>query len=310
MDIYFDYGFIKTFESHLHNPEYSLRKGMRKLLDVFDDYNGVFVFSNVPVKQILNHYIFQRLLNNNGVHDGEKVFRERLNASKVSPQILAFFAEKHDESMADEVRKKGGLCFTEQNYLDEIERFLNFEQTVYLKYGDSVKFSWSKLHEYGFNNETCLLIDKYLLTSEVKVCEHFIPLLKGLFSVEKNNRITIISASEEQGIYSGARALVSQFCQQENIESKSIEIIAYDSRSRFNFHDRYLFGRYVAIDSGRGFDNLFKKYAKRSDAKLKIRTVFTKETYDDFKELIPVYQDYIDWHNLSKNQNFTVPFKS
>ena len=58
------------------------------------------------------------------------------------------------------------------------------------------------------------------------------------------------------------------------------------------------------------FDNLFNRYSQRSDAKLKIRTIFTQETYNDFRQLITTDQAYIEWQNLSKNNRYWIPFKS
>ena len=308
MDLFFDSGFVNQLNKDIADVEKLRRKGMRRLLDLFDDYSGINVYSNLSPENIVSNYIFQKLLNNNGIHDSEEVFRSKLMISSISPQVIAFVSNDYDSIFVENIIQYGGLCFTETNYLDEVEKYLSFEQPIYLKYGDSSSFDWSKLKYYGFDTDYCLLIDKYVLSAETKAREHFLPLLKGLFAKNKTKRISIISSSDFGAIDIKVKKLISEFCMQNKINEECIDIVSFDSKSPFNFHDRYLFSRYVAIDSGRGFDNIFKKYSQRSDAKLKIRTVFTQETYNDFRNLIPTYQEYIKWHNLSKRTNFVVPF--
>lgn len=309
MDLFFDSGFVKHLNNDILDVQILRRKGMRRLLDIIDDYNRINVYSNLEKDEIISNYIFQKLLNNNALHDSEEVFRVKLKSSSISAQILAFISADFDSEFVNEIKSLGGLCFNEKNYLDEIERFLSYEKPIYLKYGDSASFGWSQLQKYGFGNSYCLLIDKYLLSSESKASEYFLPLMKALYTEDHPNNITIISSSETGVIDKKTKDVISEFCLENDINKELIEVISFDSKSPFNFHDRYLFSRYVAIDSGRGFDNIFKKYSKRSDAKLKIRTIFTHETYNDFINLIPAYQEYVKWHNLNKNTNYKVPFK-
>ena len=310
MDIYFDSGFIQELNKDIYDPQKLLRKGMRRLMDLFEDYDGICVYSNLSDAEIISNYVLLRILNNNGIHDTEEKFKIKLKSRSVSAQMLAFFGENSNVSLLKEIEELGGLCFTSINYLDEVERFLSYEKPVYLKYGETLTFSWKELKDYGFATDSILLIDKYLLSNETKTCEHFLPMLKGLFVSSKSKRMTIISCSETGVVNNGVRELINKFCDENSIDKNIIEIISFDPKSPFNFHDRYLFSRYVTIDAGRGFDNLFKRYYQRSDAKLKIRTIFTQETYNDFRQLIPTYQAYIEWHNLSKNNGYSIPFKS
>jgi hypothetical protein len=310
MDIYFDSRFIQELNKDIYDPQRLHRRGMRRLMDLFEDYVGICVYSNLRDAEIISNYVLQKLLNNNGIHDTEEIFKIKLKSRSVSAQMLAFFGENHDVSLLKEIQELGGLCFTSSNYLDEVERFLSYEKPVYLKYGDTLSFSWNELKDYGFETDSILLIDKYLLSNETKACEHFMPMLKGLFVRSKSKRMTIISCSDTGVVNTRVRELINKFCDENSIDKDLIEIISFDPKSPFNFHDRYLFSRYVTIDAGRGFDNLFKRYYQRSDAKLKIRTIFTQETYNDFRQLIPTYQAYIEWHNLSKNNRYSIPFKS
>jgi hypothetical protein len=309
MDVFFDSVFVQHLNNDMMDVQILRRKGMRRLLDIFDDYNRINVYSNLNEDEIMSNYIFQKLSNINAIHDSEEVFRVKLKSSSISPQTIAFISEDYDRMFVNQIKSLGGLCFNEKNYLDEIERFLSYEKPIYLKYGDTSSFSWAQLQHYGFENSFSLIIDKYLLSSESKTKEYFLPLLKGLNIENQTKCITIISSSETGVIDKKTKDIISEFCTKNNIPKEFLEIISFDSKSPFNFHDRYLFSRYVAIDSGRGFDNIFKKHSKRSDAKLKIRTIFTYETYNDFMNLIPAYQEYVKWHNLNKNTNYKVPFK-
>ena len=310
MDIYFDSGFIQVLNKDIYDIKKLHRRGMRRLMDLFEDYVGICVYSNLSTDEIISNYPFQKLLNNNGTNDSEETFKIKIKSRSVSAQMMAFFGENSDVSLSKEIQELGGLCFTSSNYLNEVEKFLSYEKPVYLKYGDNSSFNWNELKNYGFETDSILLIDKYLLSSESKAREHFLPMLKGLFAKSISKRITIISCYESGGENIQVKELIYEFCDENYIDKDIIEIISFDPKSPFNFHDRYLFSRYVTIDSGRGFDNLFKRYSQRSDAKLKIRTIFTQETYNDFRLLISTYQDYIKWHNLSKNNRYSIPFKS
>ena len=310
MDIYFDSGFIQVLNKDIYDLQKLHRRGMRRLMDLFEEYVGICVYSNLSIDDIISNYPFQKLLNNNGTNDSEETFKIKIKSRSVSAQMMAFFGENSDVSLSKEIQELGGLCFTSSNYLNEVEKFLSYEKPVYLKYGDNSSFNWNELKDYGFETDSILLIDKYLLSSESKAREHFLPMLKGLFAKSISKRITIISCYETGGENIQVKQLIYRFCDENYIDKDIIEIISFDPKSPFNFHDRYLFSRYVTIDSGRGFDNLFKRYSQRSDAKLKIRTIFTQETYNNFRLLITSYQDYIQWHNLSKNNRYWIPFKS
>ena len=49
MDIYFDSGFIQELNKDIYEPQKLLRKGMRRLMDLFEDYDGICAHSALGV---------------------------------------------------------------------------------------------------------------------------------------------------------------------------------------------------------------------------------------------------------------------
>jgi hypothetical protein len=76
---------------------------------------------------------------------------------------------------------------------------------------------------------------------------------------------------------------------QEFIEDQDMNIVVkfkkYNSKkgAKYNFHDRKLFLKYIKVEVGKGFDLLPYKNDEISDKKIIIRTIFDKDTYDDFR---------------------------
>lgn len=63
------------------------------------------------------------------------------------------------------------------------------------------------------------------------------------------------------------------------------------------------------ITVGKGFDLLPLKKDKEHDFKLTIKTFFEKETYDDIKNFIPLYNKYVKWYKEKHNQETFLPFE-
>ena len=55
------------------------------------------------------------------------------------------------------------------------------------------------------------------------------------------------------------------------------------SKSKYDLHDRRLYMRYAIIEIGKGFDLLPIDSNRVSDRKIQIRSIFTKDTHDDFR---------------------------
>ena len=294
MILYIDKDFIIEFESRLreNNPiDFPVENEVNnRLLQIFAKYAGVQLFTDVHFEELQKYYIFKLAVSVNPQIESKETFLNVLSKCNDQTPILAF--TNSDKSIADIVTKFNGLVFTTENYISLLHEIIKKE--VSFRFAEmNNQFKWSHLMSYlNWRTKTMILVDNFILLNDGKINANLKPLLK---SIAPNKFVTQFKILVNRDEYRQNRRAdgpidfsnfendINEFV--DDIDgSFSVKVKTYSkSNSKYDLHDRRLYMRYAIIEIGKGFDLLPIDSNSVSDRKIQIRSIFTKDTHDDFR---------------------------
>lgn len=292
MILYIDKEFALAFEKEIleidpfDNPVED--NAARRLLELFKSFPDLEIYSDVAQEEKNQIRVFKYLLNLNAVIRNLDQFQSELSKTNLPLHLLAFTSKRHD--WANQFEEKGGLYFTIDNYLQKISNILRFENSIRFK---ELKkpFTWNDIAYISqLPANKALVTDNYLIISKENRNKNFKPLIRILSRIKSSNLIFELVVNEDKLKWNKKNwddfyQEVEDFICDEDLELE-IKIKRYSIRntnSRYDFHDRKLFLKYIKVEVGKGFDLLPYDHTKFNDKKIVIGTIFSKDTYDDFR---------------------------
>ncbi len=292
MLVYIDKEFAISFDKEFltidpfEKPKES--NAAHRLFELFGNFPELQVYSDVAQEEKIKIRVFRMILNLNAVIRNTDQFRFELSKTNTPLHLLAFTSRRHD--WADLFEEKGGLYFTLSDYLAKTSKILEFEKTIRFK--DLKKpFTWSDISYISkLPAERALVTDNYLISNKKKRDENLKPLLRILSKINSPDFIFELFVDEfklgwNKKDWSDFEQEIEDFKDNEDLDIE-VKIQRYSSKngnSRFDFHDRKLFLRYLKVEVGKGFDLLPYNHSTFNDKKVVVGTVFSKDTYDDFR---------------------------
>jgi hypothetical protein len=292
MLLYIDKEFAISFEKEImaidpfEKPDE--KHAANRLFELFKNYPDLDIYSDVSQDDKNQIRLFRYLLNLNAVIRNLDQFQSELSKSNLPLHLLAFTSKRHD--WANQFESKGGLYFTIDDYLQKISTILSFENSIRFK---ELKkpFTWNDIAYIShLPANKALITDNYLIISKENRNKNFKPLIKILSRIKSTNLIFKLVVNEDKLKWNKKNwddfyQEVEDFICDEDLEIE-IEIKRYsirNSNSRYNFHDRKLFLKYIKVETGNGFGLLPYNHTTINDKKVVVSTIFSKDTYDDFR---------------------------
>ena len=292
MIVYIDRDFALEFEKEMlkMNPfEKPIENNAgNRLFELFRNYPELEVYSDASQEDKQGIRLFQYILNLNAVIRTVDQFLFELGKPNVQKQLLAFTSERHNWS--DRFERLGGLYFTTSDYLSKLSEILTYEQSI--RFSELKRqFSWNDISYISkLPANRAFLTDNYLISSKEKRESNLKPLIRIVSRISASNFVFELFVNEYLLNWNKAEwekfdNEIEEFLIKEDLDIEVV-IKKYSSkngRSRFNFHDRKLFLKYIKVDVGKGFDLLPYDQTTINDKKVVVTTIFNKDTYDDFR---------------------------
>ncbi len=258
-----------------------------RLFELFRNFTDLEVYSDVKQHEKIQISLFRTLLNYNAVIRNFDQFQFEISKSNSPLQLLAFTIKRNE--WADAFEQKSGLYFTIDDYLQKISNMLQFEKSI--RFSELKKtFNWTDIsYISNLPADRAFVIDNYLISSKIKRDKNLYPLLRLLSKIKTNYFVFELFVDESKlnwnkHVWSDIKEEIQNFIEEEDINIE-VRFKIYNSKkgSNYNFHDRKLFLKYIKVEVGNGFDLLPYNQDEKSDKKIIIRTIFDKDTYDDFR---------------------------
>jgi hypothetical protein len=265
----------------------------RRLFELFKSFPELEIYSDVEQEEKNQIRLFRYLLNLNPVIRNIDQFTFELSKTSSSLHLLAFTAKRH--VWAEQFEDRGGLYFTLADYLSKISKILEFEKTIRFK--DLKKpFTWNDIAYISkLTAERALVTDNYLISNKNKRDKNLKPLLRILSKINSADFIFELFVDEfklgwNKENWRDFEQEIEDFKDNEDLDI-DVKIKRYSSKNgntRYDFHDRKLFLRYLKVEVGKGFDLLPYDDTTINDKKVVVGTIFSKDTYDDFRSYLKV----------------------
>lgn len=295
MDILIEKAFLDVFEDDFMSVEHP-----QALLALFKFYPKLRVYSDMDFETAINNIFMRMLLNTNAKLRSKHDFKSNCLLGKLTRRSLALCGDVK-EDWVTQFKLQDGLFFEASTYKEQLSEIMKNHKTIRLK--DQPDFKWSNvLPVQTLPGPSALLVDKYILKSDIKINSNAIPILKLLS--HKASLVTIVTETND---VNALNKKIQQILIKEKIKIKT-QVIAYTGRHKYDFHDRYLISKYAIIEVGKGFDLLPIKKHKIQDHKLSIKTIFDKDAYDDLRAYTTLYTDYIKWYRENHDKEVDLPF--
>ena len=301
----------------------------QELLTMFKTYAGLKIYSDCSIDYAVDNIFFQMLLSNNTKLRSKEDFVKSCQSHSLSRRSIALCGEKR-EGWVEIFEASDGIFFSSSSYRSKIGQILNNQRIIRIK--DHPGFKWGDIFPLKDIPGNCALIaDNFILSKETKVKYNAFPIIRNF--KKSLSLLTILTAtksmrySDENRMKSKSQLFedverevsdmklkVSDFCTKEKINT-NIQVIPFfkdllKSTHSFDLHDRYLITKYAIVEVGKGFDLLPRLANKvKVDHKIRVKTIFDKDTYDDLRSLTPLYTDYIKWYKEKHNQETFLPFE-
>jgi hypothetical protein len=297
MLIYIDKDFAIEFETWLlkgdafQNPDHY--KAHSRLFEMFREYPQLEVYSDATQEEKNGIRLFRYITNLNAFIRTKDQFLFELNKTTRPLHLLAFTSKRHD--WADQFEQIGGLYYTGSDYLVKISEIISFEKSI--RFTELKKtFAWNDIGYIScLPANKAFITDNYLIISKGKRNANLKPILRILSKIETPNFVFELFVNEDKlgwnkNDWDNFDEEMENFLSEEDLNVE-IRIKRYSIRkgnSRYNFHDRKLFLKYIKVEVGKGFDLLPYDQNTISDKKVVVGTIFSKDTYDDFRNYFVV----------------------
>jgi hypothetical protein len=296
MLLYIDEEFIQKFESRLkeiNSIDHPIESEVsNRLSQIFKKYAEVQLFTDLKFEEFSNFYLLRLAVSINPCIRSKEDFFSFITKSSDQTPILAFTGS--DESIIAIAEKNHGLSFTISNYVERLVAILEKESSIRFAELQN-KFNWKDLKQFlGWRTKSMVLVDNYILKDQRKINSNLKPLLQTIISNVEVKEFKILVNKDEYKQNRSADVSINFLSIESNINDYiedldgqfSVKIKSYSkSNSKYDLHDRRLYMRYAIIEIGQGFDLLPIDPSRFYDRKIEIRTVFTKDTHDDFRYL-------------------------
>jgi hypothetical protein len=283
MLIYIDKEFAVAFEKEMLaiDPFEAPKEdnAAHRLLELFRNFPGLQVYSDVAQEEKNQIRLFRLILNLNAVIRNADQFRFELSKTNSPLHLLAFTSRRHD--WVNLFKEKGGLHFSLTDYLDKITQILELRKP----------FTWNDIaHIAILPAERAFVTDNYLISTKSKREKNLKPLLRILSTINSPNFVFELFVDEfklgwNKMDWTNFDNEIQDFKDEEDMDIE-VKIKRYSSKnghSRYNFHDRKLFLKYIKVEVGKGFDLLPYDDTTINDKKVVVGSIFSKDTYDDFR---------------------------
>jgi hypothetical protein len=292
MHVYIDKEFAVAFEKEMleidpfEKPKE--KNTAHRLLELFRNFPGLNVYSDVSQEEKNQIRLFRYILNLNAVVRNADQFKFELDKVKLPLHLLAFTSKRHD--WANRFEEIGGLYFSISDYLVKLSEIMGFEKSI--RFTELKKqFTWNDIsHISRLPAHRALIIDNYLISNKSKRDKNLKPLLRILSKINTSDFVLELFVDEfklgwNKMDWTNFDNEIQAFKDEEDLDIE-IRIKRYSSKngqSRYNFHDRKLFLKYLKVEVGKGFDLLPYDHTTINDKKVVVGTIFSKDTYDDFR---------------------------
>ena len=324
MDVLVEKQFIEQFMDDFLDVNHP-----QAILTMFKSYAGIKVYSDCSIDYAIDNIFFQMLLSNNTKLRSKDDFVNKSNSNDLSRRAIALCGDER-EVWVDSYEGADGIYLSSSAYKSKMDLILSNQKTIRLK--DHPKFKWSDIFPIKYIPGNCaLMADNFILSKETKVKNNAFPIIRNF--KKSLSLLTILTATKamnhsvenkvksesqlfeevEQEV-SKMKSKLNDFCRNEKINT-NIQVIPFfkDLLKRthsFDLHDRYLITKYAIVEVGKGFDLLPRPMNKEKvDHKIRVKTIFDKDTYDDLRSLTPLYTDYVKWYKEKHNPETFLPFE-
>lgn len=286
MKVFLDKEFLQKFEVGFDD----INQIDSILKDLFTAYPELELYINIKIEQIedveklkneskiLNQYFSNNTNGLNTIEDND-IEKSILDFS------LFFISSIESKSWYKEAQEHGILCFTIDNYRNEIASIIDkYHYRIDLSENE---FYWDKLR-FVKSREKITITDNYVLSdkSNQKISENIIPLLKEIASNIRNRlnvRIFTIAQESRDDINHAEKILDRKITSiKETLNQCLLYIFNTTRYTYFDFHDRLILTEYQLVECGKGF-NLIPH--KPSNSQISSFTIFDKCTYKRMKNL-------------------------
>lgn len=292
MLLYLDKEFAIAFEKEMlaidpfENPVED--NAARRLFELFKNYPDLEIYSDVTNEEKHHIRVFKYLLNLNAVIRNSDQFKFAIQKSQLPLHLLAFTMKRHD--WAKRFEAIGGLFFTIDDYLTKINEILAFEKTF--RFVELKKpFTWYDIAYISkLPAKRAFVTDNYLISTKSKREKNLKPLLRILSNVNSSDFVFELFVDEfklgwNKMEWTNFDNEIQAFKDEEDLDIE-VKVKMYSSKNgntRYNFHDRKLFLKYIKVEVGKGFDLLPYDDTTINDKKVVVGSIFSKDTYDDFR---------------------------
>jgi hypothetical protein len=303
MELYIEKEFLDNFYNDFED-----NKVQNIVKDIFTLYGKKRVFLNFEFddfKILENENKIFSLISNIIPPTPINTIKDHLFNNSDFKQTLVFTNQPCD--WFKDAKDKGALCFSFENYEKKIEEIIN---NLHFRIDLSEKFNgWSFLKAYKvLNFNTLTLTDSYILvdTSQKKICNNLIPILKTLL-LNKNNKIKVDIYTDETKpgnrsiVYFKDTAIKRHGLLKGEIAKKNVAFSLINKEvpllnNKIDFHDRNILTNFSILMCGKGFNLIPHKV---SNSEITSETIFNKYTYNRLNNLKEQLEDYLI--NLKKS---------
>lgn len=280
MELYIEKEFIDRFNAEYQSD--STNKGKKILASILETYGDVNWFINCEINSLeqLDTYkkenrFFASWTNYLAPISVLSIKTHFFEKSKCD-QTLIFTVENQD--WFDEAQKKGALCFSYENFDNEIERIISICDN--LKVDLSERFiGWDFFKELKTIPKNRVAInDGYLFkenSGNKPLDQNLIPLLKNITALKSEMNVDFFTEFLNSNKSSNAVDI-------EKIKRTLTNVFRSDYKLVFEYiqhhsHDRILYSNFFFMECGVGFNF---NTVKTSNSKITVDTIFDKFNYN------------------------------
>jgi hypothetical protein len=290
MELFIEKEFLENF--YLDFDDTPIKLIIKNIITNYGDKKVFINYNEIEFEQLKQENLFFALICNTTVPVPIESIEESVKKSNLSQTLI--FTNK-EESWFNEIEKKGGWCFSFDNYQSKVKEYID---KIHFKVDLSNEFNnWNaiEISEIPFNH--IQITDGYILKDERNIKENLIPLIASFIN-PNNEKIKIDLLLKEVGFKTATEEKKKEFAEKQHRKlnsnfSKLINLKIYLSNliSNIDLHDRTVVTNFSILDSGVGFSLVGRKV---SNSQMVSESIFEKYTYDRLRRLKKLQENYIN----------------